>query len=147
MARTSPQSKRRAARRKTIVMVFGTFDYFHYGHLNFFEQARKYGDRLVVVVGRDTVVRRVKGRAPTQRERERLAVVSHVDIVDRAILGSANDAYLRIRELKPDIIALGYDQRAFVGGLAEMIRSEGLRSRIVRMKAYKASRIKSSNRA
>ena len=54
------------------VMVFGTFDGLHEGHKNFFKQARKYGDYLLVVVGRDKNVEKMKGHLPQRNENERM---------------------------------------------------------------------------
>src|SRR5437879_6111071 len=99
----------------TTVMVFGTFDALHEGHLNLFKQAKALGDRLIVVVSRDATTNEVKGHTPQKTELQRLAAVQQTAGVDLAILGSAGaDKHAVIVERKPDIIALGYDQYAFV---------------------------------
>ena len=101
----------------TRVMAFGTFDQFHPGHLYFLQQARRLGDELVVVVARDQTVATVKGHAPLQSEEQRLTQLQLVDGVDRAVLGNLGDKYQVIRDFLPDVICLGYDQRAFIGDL------------------------------
>ena len=64
------------------IMVFGTFDVLHKGHINFFKQAKKHGDHLLVVVARDKTVSLIKGIKPHYDEKERLkSVKKYVDKV------------------------------------------------------------------
>ena len=118
------------------VIVFGTFDLLHKGHENLFEQAKKYGDELVVVVARDVNVRKVKRRAPVLGENDRLAQVRAHPLVYLAVLGHEHDnRYQIIEELKPDVICIGYDQRVppnFEQGLLD----RGINAKIVKLKAY-----------
>jgi FAD synthetase len=101
------------------VMCCGTFDYLHPGHLSFLKQAAKMGTELHVVIARDENVQRIKGVLPDHDEDLRRTMVSGVEVVDCAILGHPGSDFLRIvGEINPDVIALGYDQRA-PEGLAE----------------------------
>lgn len=126
-------------------MVFGAFDGLHPGHINFFEQAKKYGDFLIVSVGRDKVVRKFKGKLPLFNEQERLSLISKLSIVDLAILGAQRDYYKHVRELKPDVVCLGYDQWVTESEVRENLQRVGLNKTVViRLKPYKASRAKSS---
>ena len=126
------------------VVVFGTFDGLHPGHINFFEQAKKLGDYLVVVVGRDVTVNEVKGRFPKRSELLRLKAVQQCQVVNEAMLGNIGNPYEIIKKIKPDIIALGYDQNSFSAGLPEYIKKEDLKIEIVRLKPYKPETYKSS---
>lgn len=126
------------------VLVFGTFDGLHPGHINFFEQAKKLGDYLVVVVGRDVTVNEVKGRFPKRSELLRLKAVQQCQLVNEAMLGNIGNPYEIIKKIKPDIIALGYDQNSFSAGLPEYIKKEDLKIEIVRLKPYKPETYKSS---
>jgi len=119
------------------VMVFGTFDILHPGHLNMFRQAKKLGDELIVVVGRDNIVEEVKGKKPRNNEKERLKKVASAATVDKAVLGRLDDKYSLIEELQPDIICLGYDQNSFSKGLAEELIKRGIRAKIVRLQKYR----------
>jgi len=120
------------------VLVFGTFDGLHEGHLNFFKQAKKHGDYLVVIVGRDSTVNRIKKRLPMMHEDERLEAVSMASSVSYARLGNENASpYASIKEVNPDVICLGYDQTDFTENLAEKIEEMGLKIPIIRLKAYK----------
>ncbi len=132
----------KAPRDKTLssirVLVFGTFDRLHEGHLNFFKQAKEHGDHLVVVVGRDSTIVKTKGRPPKSSEQERLKVVQDCGLADEARLGNeGNNPYKVIEEIKPDIICLGYDQTHFVDKLQVKIKEMGLNIEIKRLKAYK----------
>ena len=67
------------------VMVFGTFDGLHPGHLNFFKQAIRLGDYLVVVGARDKPVNKVKKRKPRFSERQRLAAIRKTQLADKLL--------------------------------------------------------------
>jgi len=126
------------------VMVFGTFDILHPGHMNFLKQARRYGDYLIVVVARDKTVRRVKQRHPMFDERQRHALVKKVEGVNRAVLGYTGDKYRVIEKYKPQVICLGYDQLSFTEDLDRILLKRGLKARVVRLKPFKHHLFKSS---
>ncbi len=132
--------------QKTKIMVFGTFDMIHLGHLNFFVQARKLAPNpfLVVSIARDKNVFRIKGKLPKNIELKRLKLVKNVSYVDKAILGGVRNHLTHILKEKPSIIALGYDQKAYVKGLRVDLLREGLSPRIVRLKPYKERVYKTS---
>lgn len=109
-----------------------------------FKQAREYGDELIAVVGRDSNVEKIKGIGPMHSENERLDLLSQIKLIDKARLGDKNDVYKVIGEEKPDIVALGYDQRAYVDDLADAITKAGLETQIVRLTEYQENRFKSS---
>jgi FAD synthetase len=127
------------------VLVFGTFDIFHKGHLHFLGQAKKHGNILTVVVARDRTVREVKGKLPKNKEKDRLKKIKASEIADRVVLGSLGDKYKVIKNIRPDVICLGYDQRAYVDKLAEKLFALGMKNvRIERLKAYQPKKYKSS---
>ena len=96
----------------TRIMVFGTFDMIHEGHEDFFRQARALtsNSHLIVSVARDEVATRIKGIKPRNSEEARRSAVAEHELVDEAVLGDEEGYIAHIRENKPDIIALGYDQ-------------------------------------
>lgn len=125
-------------------MVFGSFDIFHDGHRALFKQAKKYG-KLVVVVARDTSIRHIKNRLARQPEIKRHARIKAEKTVDKAVLGHAEDFFLVIEREKPDIIMLGYDQEPRdTRGFTRRLAQRGLHPRILRGKAHKAHKFKSS---
>lgn len=122
------------------VIVFGTFDILHQGHLDFFNQAKKRGDEVVAIVARNINVFKFKGHYPKNDEKVRLAHLVESGAVDVARLGNIDDPFKVIREEQPDTIALGYDQPNYEAGLQERFPDV----EIVRLKAFKPEMYKSS---
>jgi len=127
------------------VMIFGTFDIVHLGHLNLFRQARKLGDYLVVVVARDKTSKKIKKITLVNNEKERLEFLKNIKSIDQAILGDKIDYYKVIKTEKPDVIALGYDQQNFIDKLEDKIKEFKLNTKVVRMKSHKPEQHKSGN--
>ena len=127
------------------IMVFGTFDGVHKGHLDFFRQAKRLapGSTLVVSVARDQNVRKIKGRLPKRSESERLRGVRSASLVDKALLGGVEDHLPHILKERPDIIALGYDQKAYVKDLKKDLEAAGLRVKVVRLHSFHPRKYKS----
>jgi FAD synthetase len=127
--------------KKTIkVMGFGTFDGLHPGHVSFLRQLRELGDEIWVVIARDVNVKRIKGQTPHFDERERLAATKRTTLADHVILGDDHDFHRCIIDHQPDVIGLGYDQRADLDDLAQRFPE----IRIVRLKALKPHIFKTS---
>ncbi|MDO8659529.1 MAG: adenylyltransferase/cytidyltransferase family protein [Candidatus Parcubacteria bacterium] len=124
---------------KTKILVFGTFDGLHEGHLDFFKQARKLANNsfLIVSVARDKNVKRIKGELPELNDKKRLALVKKCALVDKVILAGVQNYLPHILRESPDIIALGYDQKAYVKNLKKDLKNKGLMVKIVRLKPYK----------
>lgn len=102
------------------VLVFGTFDILHPGHLYFLREAKKYGQRLTVVVTPSAVVKRLKGAAPLFGEAHRVAAVKLMSFVDRVVLGDRTlSSFTVLTKYKPDVICFGYDQK----NLAQYVQS------------------------
>lgn len=130
---------------KKVVMIFGTFDIFHKGHVDFLRQAKGLGDYLIVVVARDKTIKKVKGDYPLNNENSRLTAISKSRLADKVTLGNLRDKYQIIKKYKPDVIALGYDQNFFIDKLkAKLIEFNLSKTRIIRMKAYHPEIYKSS---
>jgi FAD synthetase len=121
------------------VLATGTFEILHPGHLLYLEEAKKLGDELFVIVGRDKNVRKRK-RTVIIPEEQRLKMISALKVVDNAILGSEKDIYEPLYELKPDIIALGYDQDFDERELERELRKRGFNSKVVRIKKHNSNR-------
>jgi len=125
--------------KKITVMCFGTFDLLHPGHISYLEQAKNFGNYLLVVIARDANVSRLKGRSAIDNEKERLGKVNDLSMVDRTVLGNESNKMSVVSEYKPDIIALGYDQLVDLDKLKSVFKGK-----IVRMKAYREKMYKSS---
>jgi len=123
-------------------MIFGTFDILHPGHIALFKQARGYGDHLTVVLARDVTVRKVKGSLPLHDEKQRREILAHIDLIDRVVMGDTDNAYRIIKRVRPRVIALGYDQTAFVDRLEEQLKEFKLPAKIVRLKPHRENKHK-----
>jgi len=127
------------------VIVFGTFDIFHEGHKEFFRQARRHGDFLRVVVARDANVEKIKGQRPGNSEQFRIAEIIKSDLADEVTLGSLDDRYESIKEFRPNVICLGYDQEVDMVQLKKILNELCLKNTlIVRLKAFHPEKYKSS---
>jgi glycerol-3-phosphate cytidylyltransferase len=127
------------------VLVFGTFDIFHEGHWDFLRQARKHGEFLCVVVARDVTVLNVKRHTPRYSEQERVAAIKKSELADEVVLGSLDDRYEVVRQYKPDVICLGYDQKQSVAELRRKLNESGMdRTKIIKLMPYKPEKYKSS---
>ena len=125
-------------------LVFGTFDVIHPGHIFFLQQAKKYGDFLIVSLAREKYVRKIKGHSARHSEGERKQLLESLKFVDKVVFGSKTDYLRHIMSIKPSVIVLGYDKRAFTEKLGEKLTERGLRVKIVRARAYKPGIYKSS---
>jgi FAD synthetase len=125
------------------VLVFGTFDIIHQGHLYFFEQAKKHGD-LFVVIGRDRTVKQIKGKKPRYSEKVRQKKVAKLKIAQAVYLGNLADPYKIISKIKPEIIALGYDQNSYTKNLRSELNKRKISAKIIRLKPHHPDKYKSS---
>lgn len=126
-----------ALRDKVLILASGVFDLVHYGHIRFIEEAKRLGgenSRLVVIIARDKTVKRLKGRLPIIPEDQRRAVVESLKPVDEALLGYENLSFEEtIAKVKPDIIAVGYDQLSIENDVKAFIKARGLTIEVVRV--------------
>ena len=122
------------------VLATGVFDLLHIGHLRFLEESKKKGGpraKLVVVVARDKTVFRRKGNGPVVPEDQRRELVAALRVVDRAILGREEFDLLGIlKEVKPDIVCVGYDQNEIRAAVKRVIVKEGLQIRLIRVRRF-----------
>ncbi len=120
------------------ILLFGTFDHLHPGHLFVFEEAQKRGN-VFVVVARDANVLRIKGRAPQQTQQERMAAVQAALPGATVMLGDDSDFLAPVRRVQPDLILLGYDQKLPPG-----VTEADLLCRVERLPAFRPEEFKSS---
>lgn len=122
------------------VLLFGTFDHLHPGHQFVLDEAAKRGE-VFVVIARDTNVERIKGRAPDQSEEERKAGVMRELPKAVVLLGDPENFLVPVREVRPDLIILGYDQRLPPG-----VTEADLLCPVERLPAFHPEQYKSSLR-
>ena len=96
--------------RQKIVFTNGVFDLLHRGHVEYLEEARALGDRLVVGVNSDASVRRIKGpERPLVPAGERAELLAALACVDLALIFDEDTPERLIREVGPDVLVKGGD--------------------------------------
>jgi len=93
-----------------VVLAGGVFDIIHPGHLHTLRGAKALGNVLIVVVATDTTAHKMKNRIPLHNMELRRELVSSLSMVDHALVGHEGDIFKTVQFVRPDIIALGYDQ-------------------------------------
>ncbi len=93
-----------------VVLAGGVFDIIHPGHIHTLNAAKELGDILVVVVATDNTAVKMKKRRPLHAQEQRQELVNSLSIVDLCLIGQEDDIFKTVNHVKPQIIALGYDQ-------------------------------------
>lgn len=120
------------ANRERIVFTNGCFDLLHVGHISVLEQARRFGDRLIVAINSDASVRELKGASrPIVGEKERARVLAALAAVDLVVVFDNSSPLELIVAARPDVIVKGgdYDIDTVVG--AREVQSWGGQVKIV----------------
>ena len=132
----------------TRVLVFGTFDILHPGHLSFLRQARRMGEWLIAAVARDCFVAAHKGRKPANSERRRMQAVRATGLVDEVRLGDrVPGSYGILGKTRPDVVCVGHDQQLLRADLKAWLRRNGMPLMVRTLRAYRPDRYKSSKLA
>src|SRR5919202_855394 len=128
-----------------VVLVGGVFDLIHPGHIHTLKAAKSHGDILVVVVATTSTAMRInKERRIYHTENMRRELVSSLSFVDLAIIGKEGTLYDTVEYVRPDIIALGYDQAHSEKDVAYNCQTRNLNVRVIRLNTP-VPRTKSSN--
>ena len=94
---------------KKVVLTYGTFDVFHYGHLQILKRAKALGDYLIVGVSTDQF-NKIKGKTCTYPDHERMAIVEAIKYVDEVIPEEKWDQKIRdVQDHKVDVFVMGDD--------------------------------------
>ena len=136
--------------KRKIVLASGVFDLLHLGHVKFLEEAKREGGKtaeLVVIVATDSTVEKTKGKRPIMAEDQRRALVESLKVVDKAILGFETlDIGEIISKVKPDVIALGYDQQSMAKEVQDYLEKNNLDIKVVRIGKFGENSLDSSSK-
>ena len=102
--------RKKLSASKKIVLAGGVFDIIHPGHIHTLNAAKALGDILVVAIATDKTAQKMKKRQPLHNQELRCELVSCLSMVDIAMIGHEEDIFETVKEIKPNIIVLGYDQ-------------------------------------
>jgi len=118
---------------KKRIVIAGTFDILHPGHVFLIPEAAKLGD-VTVTIARDENVLHTKGRPAIVPEKQRLFMVKALKGVSKAILGNPGPDFINIiEELKPDILLLGPNQDISLNEIQNRLDKNGLATRVIRL--------------
>jgi FAD synthetase len=136
--------------KQKVVLASGVFDLLHLGHVKFLEEAKKAGGEnaeLIVIIARDSTVQKTKGRKPVMPENQRRTLVESLKVVDEAVLGFESfDLAEVINRIKPDVIALGYDQAAMDKQVCDYVNEHGLNIRVIQVGKFEEDELNSSSK-
>ena len=95
----------------TTVMVNGTFDVLHPGHIALLNTARSYGDFLIVAIDTDRRVKELNGESrPINCQQDRSIMLSNLKAVDIVEIFDSKEELIEIMEMyKPDVYVKGSD--------------------------------------
>ncbi len=130
-----------------VVLAGGVYDVLHLGHLSALTEAKALGDVLIAVVATDITVETLKGRKPIFPQEDRRALVEGLKPVDKAILGYEDVGFgfeQVLMEVRPDIVAFGYDQDKLERAVSEIIEGRNLRVQVVRLSRFEHEKYLSS---
>ena len=137
-------------KKQKVVLASGTFDLLHYGHVKYLEEAKKIGGKnakLIVIVARDSTVKKRKGRKTVMPEDQRRSLVEALKVVDEAILGCEDFDMIKVVEkTKPDIIAVGHDQSDIEREVRKALEKEGITVQVVRVGRFGKDELNSSSK-
>ena len=93
-----------------VVLAGGVFDIIHPGHIHTLNAAKNLGDVLIVVIATDKTAKKMKKRLPLHNQDQRKMLVDSLSVVDLSVVGHEDDIFKTVDFIRPEIIALGYDQ-------------------------------------
>lgn len=136
--------------KKKVVLASGVFDLLHLGHVRFLEEAKSAGGenaKLIVIIARDSTVEKTKSRKPIMSEDQRRALVESLKVVDEAVLGYEDlDIGEVIGKIKPDVIALGFDQADMEREVKTYVAKHKLPVEVVRIGRFGENALDSSSK-
>jgi len=93
-----------------ILYTGGTYDIFHFGHINFLKQCKLIADEVIVALNTDEFILEFKGSTPIMNFNEREKSLLNCQYVDKVIPNiSGKDSKPTIMKINPNIIAIGDD--------------------------------------
>jgi len=118
-----------------VVLAGGVFDIIHPGHIHTLKAAKALGDILVVAIATDKTAQKMKKRIPLHNQELRCELVDCLSMVDVSIIGHENDIFETVKLVKPEIIALGYDQIHQEKFISDGCKRINLDTKIVRLQS------------
>ena len=95
---------------KKIIFTNGCFDILHVGHIKYLEQAKSYGDILILGLNSDHSTQRLKGKnRPINTQDDRAYILASLEVVDYVVIFNEDTPLDLIKLIKPDVLVKGGD--------------------------------------
>lgn len=118
-----------------VVLAGGVFDIIHPGHIHTLNAAKALGDILVVVVATDSTSVKMKKRRPLHSQDQRQELVNSLSMVNLCLIGQEDDMFKTVNRVRPQIIALGYDQIHQEKFITEGCKRINLEAKVARLQS------------
>ncbi|HUU47534.1 MAG TPA: adenylyltransferase/cytidyltransferase family protein [Nitrosopumilaceae archaeon] len=118
-----------------VVLAGGVFDIIHPGHIHTLNAAKDLGDVLVVVIATDKTAEKMKKRLPLHTQDQRKTLVDALLMVDLSVIGHEDDIFKTVELIRPQIIALGYDQMHQEKSITEGCKKINLNITVARLQS------------
>jgi D-beta-D-heptose 7-phosphate kinase / D-beta-D-heptose 1-phosphate adenosyltransferase len=97
-------------KKKTIVFTNGCFDILHVGHIKYLEEAKKFGDILILGLNSDSSVKKIKGpNRPINNQSDRAYILASLEVIDYLVIFDDDTPYKLIEFIQPDVLVKGGD--------------------------------------
>jgi len=143
LAEATQQVKAWQATGQKVVFTNGCFDLLHLGHVDYLENARNLGDKLIIGLNSDSSVSRFKGpERPLQDQNSRARVLAALQFVDLVVFFNEDTPLELISQLLPNVLVKGSDYLAEnIVGADVVKKNEGVVKTIDFVPGYSTTRI------
>ena len=114
----------------TKALAFGTFDRLNAGHVAFLEQARRFGDELIVLVVEDEFVTKYKGKPTVWPLKMRMNAVRHLPFKPKVYQEDIRENWKSLKTIEPNVIVLSAEQVGWRHRLDVLLRDYNLPTRV-----------------
>ena len=118
-----------------VVLAGGVFDIIHPGHISTLNAAKELGDVLVIVVATDNTAVKMKKKKPLHTQDQRKELVNSLTMVDVCLIGHEGDIFETVNQVRPQTIALGYDQVHQEKFITEGCKKINLEAKVARLQS------------
>jgi len=118
-----------------VVLAGGVFDIIHPGHISTLNAAKELGDILVIVVATDSTAIKMKKKKPIHTQDQRKELVNSLTMVDLCLIGHEGDIFKTVNQVRPQTIALGYDQVHQEKFITEGCKKINLEAKVARLQS------------
>ena len=119
---------------KSVIFTNGCFDIIHAGHIHLLNEAKKFGDILLVAINSDSSIKKIKSESrPINNAEDRAFILSSMSVVDHIFIFEEETPEKIINEIIPDILVKGDDYKdKFIAG-EKCMKENGKKVELVKL--------------